>query len=69
MDLSVDKNIVTFCHNDDNPIFGFGDVDFSEDEHRLDNICPQSKPPIFLSLSRNLLSLAEKLNFWSSIFW
>jgi hypothetical protein len=45
------------------------DVDISADEHNPENSVPQSDPPIFKSLSKNLLDLAEKLKFWSSNFF
>jgi hypothetical protein len=67
-DFSEDENFHTLCHNEDNPISSFGGVDFSDDEHGPENIFPQLKPPIFMSLSMNLLSMAEMLKIWSLIF-
>jgi hypothetical protein len=45
------------------------DVDISADEHRPNNLLSQSDPPLFKSLSKNLLDMAEKLKFWSSKFF
>jgi hypothetical protein len=44
-------------------------VDISADEHNPENLLSQSDPPIFKSLSKNLLDMAEKLKFWSSKFF
>jgi hypothetical protein len=38
-------------------------------EHRPENFFSQSEPTISTSLSRNLLSMAKKFKFWSSIFF
>jgi hypothetical protein len=43
-------------------------VNISADEHNPNNLLSQSDPPIFKSLSKNLLDMAEKLKFWSSKF-
>jgi hypothetical protein len=41
-------------------------VNISADEHNPDHLFSQSDPPLFKSLSKNLLDMAEKLKFWSS---
>jgi hypothetical protein len=38
-------------------------VNISADEHNPDNLLSQSDPPLFKSLSKNLLDMAEKLKF------
>ena len=40
--------------------------DISADEHHPNHLLSQSDPPLFKSLSKNLLDMAEKLKFWSS---
>jgi hypothetical protein len=44
-------------------------VDISADEHNPNNLLSQSDPPLFKSLSKNLLDMAGKLEFWSSKFF
>ncbi len=56
-------------NHDDQLNSGYDDVDISDNEHRPANLLPQSEPPIFNSLSRNLLDMAEKIKFWSSKFF
>jgi hypothetical protein len=48
---------------------GFGGIYSSDKEHRPDNICLPSEPPLFSSLSRNVLHLFDHLKFWSSKYY
>jgi hypothetical protein len=43
--------------------------DISADEHHPNHLLSQSDPPLFKSLSKNLLDMAEKLKFWSSSYF
>jgi hypothetical protein len=45
------------------------DVDISADEHKPNNLSPQSDSPLFKLLSKNLLDMAEKFKFWSYKFF
>jgi hypothetical protein len=44
-------------------------VKITADEHNPDHLLYQSDCPLFISLSKNLLDMAEKLKFWSSKFF
>jgi hypothetical protein len=59
-----DKNSFEFLCNNEEQIYSI-----SADEHKPDNLLSQSDPPLFKSLSKNLLDMAEKLKFWSSKFF
>jgi hypothetical protein len=64
-----DKDCFQFLRNNEEQInFYDADVDISDDEHKPDNLLSQSDPPLFQSLSKNLLDMAEKLEFWFSKF-
>ncbi len=43
-------------------------VNISADEHNPDNLLSQSDPPLFKSLSKNLLDMAEKKNLVFQFF-
>ncbi len=65
-----DKNSFEFlCINEEQIYSCDVDVDISADEHKPNNLLSQSDPPLFKSLSKNLLDMAEKLKFWSSKFF
>jgi hypothetical protein len=68
-DFSDKDSFYILCNNEDQLNSSYGDVDMSDDEHRPEIILPQSDPPIFKSLSKNLLDMAEKLKLWSSKFF
>jgi hypothetical protein len=64
-----DKDSFQFlCNNEEQINSCHVDVNISDDEHKPDNSLSQSDPPLFQSLSKNLLDMAEKLKFWSSKF-
>jgi hypothetical protein len=60
-DFSGEDSFDFLFNNEGQLHSGYGDVDISEDKHRPEIFLPQSEPPIFNSLSRNLLNMAEKL--------
>jgi hypothetical protein len=62
-----DKDRFEFlCNNEEQTNSGDVHVNISADEHNLNNLLSQSIPPLFVSLSKNLLDMAEKLKLWSS---
>jgi hypothetical protein len=62
-----DKDSFEFLHNNEEQINSCDiHADISADEHNPDHLLSQSDPPLFKSLSKNLLDMAEKLKFWSS---
>jgi hypothetical protein len=67
-DYSDKDSFQFFCNNEEQINSCDADVDISDDEHKPDNLLSQSDPPLFQSLSKNLLDMAEKLEFWSSKF-
>ncbi len=65
-----DKDSFEFlCNNEEQISSCDVDVDISADEHKPDNLLSQSDPPLFKSLSKNLLDMAKKVKFWSSNFF
>jgi hypothetical protein len=44
-------------------------ANISADEHNPENLVSQSDPPIFKSLPKNLMDMAEKIKFWSAKFF
>jgi hypothetical protein len=44
-------------------------VKITADEHNPNHLLYQSDCPLFISLSKNLLDMAEKIKFWSSKYF
>jgi hypothetical protein len=63
-DYSDEDRFDFLCNNEEQINSGDVDVHISADELDPKNLLPQSDPPIFKSLSNNLLEMAEKLKFW-----
>jgi hypothetical protein len=57
------------CNNEEKNNSCVVHVNISAGEHNPDHLLSQSDPPLFKSLSKNLLDMAEKLKFWSSKFF
>jgi hypothetical protein len=56
-----DKDSFEFICNIEEQIYSCNvDVDISADEHKPNNLLSQSDSPLFKSLSKNLLDMAEK---------
>jgi hypothetical protein len=53
------------CNNEEQINTCDVNVNISVDEHNPDNLLSQPEPPLFKSLSKNLLDMAEKLKYWS----
>ncbi len=67
-DYSDDNSCAFLCYNEEQMNSCYVDVDISADEYKPDNLLSRSDPPLFKSLSKNLLDMAEKLKFGSSKF-
>ncbi len=65
-DYSDEDSFKFLCNNEEQINSCDVHVDVSADEHNPNNLLSQSDPPLFKSLSKNLLDMAEKLKFWSS---
>jgi hypothetical protein len=62
-DYSNEDSFQFLCNNSEEQIDSCNvDVNISDDEHKPENLLSQSDPPLFQSLSKNLLDMAEKLN-------
>jgi hypothetical protein len=65
-----DKDSFEFlCNNEEQINSSDVDVDVSADGHKPGHLLSQSDPPLFKSLSNNLLDMAEKSKLWSSKFF
>ncbi len=65
-----DKDSFEFlCNNEEQINFCDVHVKITADEHNPDHLLSQSDCPLFKSLSKNLLDMAEKLKFWSFKFF
>jgi hypothetical protein len=65
-----DKDSFEFLRNNEEQINSCDvHVEITADEHNPDHLISQSDRPLFKSLSKNLLDMAEKLKFWSSKFF
>jgi hypothetical protein len=65
-----DKDSFEFlCNNKEQSNSCDVDVKTSADQSNPDSLLSQSDPPLFKSLSKKLLDMAEKLEFWSSKFY
>jgi hypothetical protein len=67
-DYSNEDSFEFLCNNEEQINSYDVDVNISADEHKPDNLLSHSDPPLFKSLSKNLLDMAKKLKFWSSKF-
>jgi hypothetical protein len=67
-DYSEKDSFQFLCNNEEQINSCDVNVDISDDEHKPENLLSQSDPPLFWSLSKNLLDMTEKLKFWSSKF-
>ncbi len=56
-DYSDSDSFAFFGNNEEHMISCDVDVDISADEHRPNNLLSQSDPPLFNSLSKNLLDI------------
>ena len=68
-DYSDEDSFEFLCNNEEQINSCDVDVNISADEHNPNIMLLQSDPPLFKSLSKNLLDMAEKLKFWSSKFF
>jgi hypothetical protein len=68
-DYSDEDSFEFICNNEEQINSCDLHVNISADEHNPDHLLSQSDPPLFKSLSMNLLDMAEKLKFWSFIFF
>jgi hypothetical protein len=68
-DHSDNNSFALLCNNEKQINSYDAEVDISDDEHEPKNLSSQSDHPLFKSLSKNLLDMAEKLKFWSSKFF
>jgi hypothetical protein len=59
-DYSDEDDFEFLCNNEEQIDSCDVDVNISADEHNPDNLLSQSDPPLFKSLSKNLLDMAEK---------
>jgi hypothetical protein len=65
-----DKDSFEFLQNNEEQINSCDVyVEITADEHNPNHLISQSDRPLFKSLSKNLLDMAEKLKFWSSKFF
>jgi hypothetical protein len=62
-DYSDNDSFAFLCNNEEQMNSCDVDVDISADEHKPNNLLSQSDPPLFNSMSKNLLDMAEKLKF------
>ncbi len=68
-DYSDEDSFEFLCNNEEQIHSCDIDVNISADEYKPDNLLSQSDPPLFKSLSKNLLDMAEKLKLLSSKFF
>jgi hypothetical protein len=68
-DYSEEDSFEFLCNIEEQIYSCDDDVDISADKHKPNNFLSQSDSPLFKSLSKNLLDMAEKFKFWSSKFF